>query len=313
MRQAGTRRGQKSIVTIPLGLLILLILPLLIGCGKSEPAESLILPPPSANTLTGEIEVTGSTAMRSFSTDLADAFQEQNPGVYITINGGRIEQGFAALINGTTEIAMTDREMNALELDQYQSLRGSAPVKRLIATEGIAVVTNKLNPLINISTEQLRDIFQEGGRFNRWSQLTGAASPANTRSLGAITVYLYETRLGTLDHFQKSTLNGTAFRSSAARVHSDEELFSRIAENINGIGLCTTGLVDRSRVNVLEIDGVFASPETIQNRQYPLLHDFFFYYNREAPPLTRLFVAFAGTPEGAAILDRHGLIPPPIQ
>ncbi len=72
--------------------------------------------------------------------------------------------GIEAVSNGTADIASSSRGLNADEQDLDLT-----PI--VIAHDGIAVIVNDDNPVDNLSTEQLRDIY--AGKITNWKEVGG--------------------------------------------------------------------------------------------------------------------------------------------
>jgi len=64
-----------------------------------------------------------------------------------------------AALTGTCDIGMASRDLKENELKELK------PVK--IAIDGIAVIVNKQNPVTGLSKQQVKDIFIEGGIWNK--------------------------------------------------------------------------------------------------------------------------------------------------
>lgn len=115
----------------------------------------------TSGNLTGKVIVAGSSSVTPLMEKLKEAYEVLNPNVQIEVHLSDSTAGVNGAIAGTCDIGMASRELKEGEKAQlnYQA----------IALDGIAVITNTANPLEELSTEQVRDIFT--GAITKWNQL----------------------------------------------------------------------------------------------------------------------------------------------
>ena len=116
----------------------------------------------SSGSSTSSITVAGSTTCLPIAEIAAEGFKEET-GIDVLVSGLGSSAGIEAVSAGTADIASSSRGLNADEQDL-----GLTPI--VIAHDGIAVIVNDDNPVDNLSTEQLRDIYagkitKERGRW----------------------------------------------------------------------------------------------------------------------------------------------------
>lgn len=109
----------------------------------------------------GTIVVAGSTSVAPLMERLREAYIAINPNVNIEINVQGTSAGIQASINGTAQIGMSSRALNATELESVNAIA--------IAYDGLAVIVNNANPLADITTEEIRQIFV--GELTRWNEI----------------------------------------------------------------------------------------------------------------------------------------------
>jgi len=71
------------------------------------------------------IQIKGSDSEVNLVQRLAEVFMQKNPGVSIAVTGGGSGTGIAALINKTTDIANSSREIQSKEEEAAKKGRGS--------------------------------------------------------------------------------------------------------------------------------------------------------------------------------------------
>lgn len=117
----------------------------------------------SSGSSTSSITVAGSTTCLPIAEIAAEGFKEET-GIDVLVSGLGSSAGIEAVSAGTADIASSSRGLNADEQDL-----GLTPI--VIAHDGIAVIVNDDNPVDNLSTEQLRDIY--AGKITNWKEVGG--------------------------------------------------------------------------------------------------------------------------------------------
>ena len=112
--------------------------------------------------LTGNLSVNGSTSVGPVMEVLAEAYMGLNSGVTIDIQQTGSGTGITSAIDGSCELGMSSRAIT----DEEQA-EGLTPVT--IAMDGIAVIVNLENPITNITSEQIRQIYV--GEVTNWSEV----------------------------------------------------------------------------------------------------------------------------------------------
>ena len=112
--------------------------------------------------LTGNLSVNGSTSVGPVMEVLAEAYMGLNSGVTIDVQQTGSGTGITSAIDGSCELGMSSRAIT----DEEQA-EGLTPVT--IAMDGIAVIVNLENPITNITSEQIRQIYV--GEVTNWSEV----------------------------------------------------------------------------------------------------------------------------------------------
>jgi phosphate transport system substrate-binding protein len=125
------------------------------------------------NTAKGtKLQLAGSTSVQPHAEVLAKAFQANNSGVQIFVQGGGSSAGVTAVGTGTADIGMSSANLSASQKSQYPNLK-AVP----IAVDGIAIIVNPQNNISNLTTNQTRDIFT--GNITNWNQVGGSDAKIN--------------------------------------------------------------------------------------------------------------------------------------
>lgn len=112
----------------------------------------------------GKIVVSGSSSVTPVMEKLKEAYIAKNPDVTIEVQQSDSSTGMADAADGTCDIGMASRAVKDSELE-----KGLIPTQ--IATDGIAVIVNKENPIDNLTSEQIMNIYT--GASTVWSDVTG--------------------------------------------------------------------------------------------------------------------------------------------
>src|SRR6185436_5400582 len=121
-----------------------------------------------------EIRMKGSDTMIQPATAWAEAYRKVNKNVFVNANGGGTGTGFAALQNNSTDICNASREIKKEEAEKVKSVTGKDSKEFTVAHDALAVYSNPANPIKEISVEELREIWAEGGTTETWDQINPA-------------------------------------------------------------------------------------------------------------------------------------------
>lgn len=108
----------------------------------------------------GRIVVAGSSSVSPVMEVLKEAYLAINANAEIEIQQSDSTTGITAAIDGICDIGMASRELKESE---------NAVTAQEIAKDGIAVIVNKGNPLNELSTGQVKDVYTGG--ITAWSDL----------------------------------------------------------------------------------------------------------------------------------------------
>ncbi len=113
---------------------------------------------------------------------LSKMFMKTHPEMTIDFwKGSSLDGGIPALLQGSTDIAMSTRRMTDQEI-QTAVGQGKEFVERLIGHGGIVILTNRSNPVNSMTVEQVGKILK--GDYTLWNQLGGNNEPVTVFSVG---------------------------------------------------------------------------------------------------------------------------------
>lgn len=233
--------------------------------------------------------IAGSTSVQPFIEKLADQFTEKHPGLNISVQGGGSTAGIQATFNTTCNIGSSSRNLKPSE----QGL-----VVFLISLDGIAIIVNRVNPVENLTTEEIRGIFS--GTITNWLGVGGYDSKIIpvTREEGS----------GTRGAFEELIMHEETISDACLVQDSNGAVREIIATTPQGIGYISAGLLDE-RIKALSIAGVFPSYDNFAAGRYKLVRPFLLLTKEKPTGLVKEFIDYVLSPEAQRTLKQAGLIP----
>ncbi|MDD2239193.1 MAG: Na/Pi symporter [Kiritimatiellae bacterium] len=229
---------------------------------------------------------------------LIAAFQEEEPTVDVELSRLGSTSGIAALLEDTSDIAVSSRLFNDDELRIARS-RGIALKSAIGGYYGVAVVVNAQNPLKNLSDHAIRDIFT--GRIQNWKQVGGPDR--------RIEVLIRDATGGTHLGFRRLAMGNSAYTRSARTFANYAALADDLAAHPNAIGYVGMNFMSRPDLNPLSVNGVSPSDATVREGLYPYVEPILL-YSRVEPchPATERFIRFVGAAGGQDIVKSIGFV-----
>ena len=116
----------------------------------------------TASGKSGKVTVAGSSSVTPVMEKLAEAYKALNSDVTVEVQQSDSTTGVTSSIEGVCDIGMASRE-----LKEEETAKGAQG--QVIAMDGIAVVVNNDNPVDDLTSEQVKDIYV--GDTTDWSEL----------------------------------------------------------------------------------------------------------------------------------------------
>ena len=265
----------KKNLTRAAAIILVLVLTVLTGCGKSG-SES--------------VATDGSTSMEKVIGTLAEAFNEKE-GITVTYNPTGSASGIQAVLEGRCDIGLSSR---ALKDSEKESLTGT-----VVALDGIVMIVNPENPVSDLSVAEIADIYT--GKITNWSELGGKNAP--------IVLIGREAGSGTRDGFESITGTSDAclYRQELT---STGDVITTVAQNPDAIGYASLASLKDS-VKALSVDGVAPSEASVKDGSYVIQRPFVL-VTKTGKPLSsaaQKFFDFALSAEAAEYIITAGAVP----
>ena len=260
----------------------ILVAGLAVGCGSNSGAGS---------SSEAKVTVSGSTSVGSPMENLAEAFEANNPDVKVEVQQLGSSAGIKNAIEGVSEIGMSSRDLKDEE-------KSAGLKETIIATDGIAVITNKANNVTDLTLDQVRDIYT--GKITNWKEVGGKDAP--------IVVVSREDGSGTRDGFQEKVgFESEELVKDAQITDGSGNIKSTVEGNENAIGYISFGYVDDA-VNAVKVDGVEINHETVANNEYVIARPFILVNKEGISDNAQALIDFILSDEGQSILEEKGFI-----
>ena len=273
-RMNPTGRPKGRIGTVVIAVLLTLCLGLLSGCNHKS-ADGII--------------AAGSTSVQPYAEVLAEEYMVLHHGYEIDVQGGGSAAGITAAQTGTADIGMSSRALK----DAEKSLWSVE-----IARDGLAIVVHPSNPIHNLTLDQVLGIYSAS--ITDWSQLGGPKAK--------IHVITREEGSGTRSAFTDLVMGKIEITPKAIVQDSNGAVRQLVSDDPYAIGFISLGLVN-DQVKALQLAGIAATRENVENGSYKLSRPFLFICNGEPTGLAKEFIDFTLSAQGQQILVNEGLIP----
>ncbi|HEX2955252.1 MAG TPA: PstS family phosphate ABC transporter substrate-binding protein [Chitinispirillaceae bacterium] len=273
---------------------------LLTQCGKKDTKTA---------TETTTIQVKGSDTMVNVAQAWAEEYSAVAKDVEVEVSGGGSGVGIAALVKGTIDIANASRDIKAEEVELARQNTGKEPKEFIVGYDALAIYVNKDNPIEEISLDQLKQIFAEGGTVTKWSDI-GITIPGT--SSDEIVRVSRQSSSGTYEFFREHVLNKADFKLGSRDMNGSKEVVELVGNTKTAIGYSGMGYANGS-VKMLKIKtagGVI--PPTVENTQskiYPLARSLQMYTLGEPEGAVKKYIEWIMSTNGQKILADNGYVP----
>ena len=112
--------------------------------------------------VSGKIVIAGSSSVTPVMEKLKEAYEAINSDVEIELQQSDSSSGMSSTRDGVCDVGMASRALKDSEIEA-----GLVPMT--IAMDGIAVIVSNDNPVADLTTEQVRDIYM--GEITDWSEV----------------------------------------------------------------------------------------------------------------------------------------------
>jgi phosphate transport system substrate-binding protein len=267
------------------------------ACGGDDDDEGVAASGGSGE-LSGTIRIDGSSTVFPFAEAAGELFNEEEPGVQITVGQSGTGGGFEKFCAGETDISNASRAIKADEEAPVCEQNAVAFKELQIANDGIAVTTNPSLKVDCLSVDQLKQVWAPK------SNVTSLADVDSSLPNTELSLYGPGTDSGTFDFFTDA-INGEegASREDYEASEDDNQLVTGVSGDQGGHGYFGFSYYEQNadKLNLVGISEqaggacVKPSAKTIQDGSYkPLSRPLFMYPSEKAlaRPEVKAFMDF---------------------
>jgi len=251
----------------------------------------------TGTALAENIVIKGSTTVLPIAQVALEAYMKGHPGVNISLSGGGSGDGIKALIDKSTDIANSSREIKASEIELARS-KGVAPAETIVAIDAIVPIVHPKNKVRDLSIDQLSQIYQ--GKITNWKDVGGE----NLK----IVVISRDSSSGTFEAWGEMVLHKAKVAQRAQMQASNGVIVQAVSKNRYAIGYIGLGYLNR-RVKALTVGGVPATAANAIAKTYPISRPLYMYTDGKPAGETARFLQFVLSPAGQKLVGKAGFVP----
>jgi phosphate transport system substrate-binding protein len=253
-----------------------------------------------------DITVKGSDTVLPLSQKEAELFMKKNKEASITVVGGGSGVGITALIDGSTDIAMSSRD---LKMEEKLKLKEKNIVQKTIAFDALAIIVNPANKVDKLTREQLEGIFT--GSITNWKEVGGADEK--------IVVYSRESSSGTYEFMKEHVMGKKNYASTVLNMPATGAIVQSVSQTKGAIGYVGLAYLkdkgkDIKTIKALAVsfDGkTFVKPSmaAAKDKTYPVSRPLFYIYAAATEAKVKGYVDYIMSAEGQKTVEEVGYVP----
>ena len=281
----------KVSLAVGIGILWGFLVPLAPVHSKESPTSEA--PPTASSPISGTILIVGNGPERYLLEILAAEFESRHPSVSVDIFWHPNAKPIRTIELNEADIGITGEEV--------PSLRST-----LIARDGVAVLTNFSNPVKEMTTQQVADVFS--GKIRYWSQVYEEAPQTK------IVIINRTTNENIRQGFEKTLRIPDGIPRSAYRAGTEDEAIKAVSGNLEAITFVSMTPALRAKedgvaINLLFINRVEPEVQTVLDNRYPLQRPVMLISNTHPSPQALAFEQFALSREGQNLMRKGKFYP----
>lgn len=283
---------------------------------------------------TADLKISGSSTVYPFSTFVAEEYailkNIRTPIVESVGTGG----GFKLFCEGKSDIANASRPIKASEFEVCKKNSIDAVFEVMIGYDGIVLAQNKVNPVTNITLEQLflalaKEVPQDGKLIENpyvyWDEIDPSlpkrkiaiyGPPSSSGTRDTIETLVLSKMSKKFKEYGKQAGRYKSIRQDNAYIPSGENdnlIVAKLTADKDAFGLFGYGFLSNNedRISAVSIDSVSATEKNIAEGTYQLARSLFIYLNlknKKSLEFARVFMSddLAGN---KGELAKIGLVP----
>jgi phosphate transport system substrate-binding protein len=278
---------------------LFLMLPLIgiLSCGKAKTDES------TEAVEAISITIKGSDTVLPLAQKEAEELMNSNAAISIAVVGGGTGVGMAALIDGTTDIAMASRDLKTEEKLKFAESKKEIE-QVIIAYDALAVIVNPANKVTKLTREQLEKIFI--GEITNWKEVGGADEK--------IVAYSRESSSGTYEFFKEQVMDKKNYATNILSLPATGAIVQAVGQTKGAIGYVGLAYETKevAQIAVSYDQGkTFIGPSvaSAKDKTYPISRPLFYMFDKKNAEKVKAIVDYALSEAGQKIVLEIGYVP----
>lgn len=229
--------------------------------------------------LSGDVLGDGSSTVAPIMEAIVEEYAGVQKDVRVSVGVSGTGGGFEKFVNGETDFSNASRPIKDSEAQSLKDA-GIEYTEFEIAYDGLSVVIHPENTwATNLTVEQLKKLWVEDGTTKKWSDIDPSWPDEE------VVFYSPGHDSGTFDYFDEVILDGEDLVKSATLSEDDNVLVQGVVADKNAIAFFGYAyyLANKDKLQVVSVDGIEPTNETIESGEYsPLSRPLFVYVKNEA-------------------------------
>jgi phosphate transport system substrate-binding protein len=253
------------------------------------------------NLKANDVTISGSATVLPLVHSIVEKYYMENKEIGISIKGGGSGTGIAELIDQSSNVAMSSREIKPQEIESAKA-KGITQKEYVIAYDGITVIVHPANPVDSLTLDQLQKIY--AGEIVNWKEVGGKDA--------AIAVISRDSASGTQEYFKEAVMKDKDFRSDMITQSATGAVIQEISQNEKAIAFIGTASQSGSIKNIgINVDGetVYPTHENILSGKYPISRALYLYTQDNPSQAVQDFIDYVLGPPGQQIVKDMGYVP----
>jgi len=247
-----------------------------------------------------EIKIKGSDTVLPLAQKEAEMYMKKNTDASITVGGGGSGVGIAALIDGSTDICMSSRD---LKMEEKLKLKDKKVKEVIIAFDALSVIVNPGNKVSKLTREQIEGIYT--GAITNWKDVGGDDEK--------IVAYSRETSSGTYEFFKEHVMSKKNYASTVLNMPATGAIVQSVSQTKGAIGYVGLAYVNKTVKDIaVSYDGktfVNASVKAAKDKTYPISRPLYYFYAGDLEAKVKPFIDYALSAEGQKIVSEVDYVP----
>ena len=220
-------------------------------------------------------------------------------------------EAYMNLLEGKTDVIIASRDISRDEKASSEAL-GVELETAPLAIDALVFIVNPKNPVKNLTSDQVRKIYT--GEIRNWKEVGGVDH--------AITPYIRNANSGSQEKMETLVMKGLTMIDRTDENFMYEIIgsqmispYAQLEIDEYGIGYtpffyCTAMVRDLMRVDMLSIDGVAPTKESLRSNKYPFVSSIYAAVRKteDHESMAYKLYQFLFTKKGADIVDESGYI-----